>query len=67
MTENREGPEQPRSVAFVLRMCRVAGPALDWVAFTAALQSREGLAVAAKALAVLIPLVVRRLEGGQHH
>lgn len=45
--------EPTRSDPYLVRAWRFAGPALDLVALVAAHQQREGLAVTAKALAVL--------------
>jgi hypothetical protein len=48
-----EEPEPSRTVPLVERIRRIVGPVLDVVALVAAHQQHEGLAVVAKALAVL--------------
>ncbi|MEH0974997.1 hypothetical protein V6U77_28065 [Micromonospora sp. CPCC 205546] len=51
MKEQEQEPTRP--APYLVRVWRFAGPALELVALLAAHQQREGLAVAAKALAVL--------------
>ncbi|MEU5722694.1 hypothetical protein ABZ783_12825 [Micromonospora sp. NPDC047738] len=51
MQEQEQEPARP--IPYLVRVWRFAGPALELTALMAAHQQREGLAVAAKALAVL--------------
>lgn len=51
MQEQEQEPTRP--TPYLIRAWRFAGPALELVALVAAHQQREGLAVTAKALAVL--------------
>ncbi|MGI5215098.1 hypothetical protein [Plantactinospora sp. CA-290183] len=51
--EQEEVPEPPRPVPLAERIWRIVGSVLEVAALVAAHQQHEGLAVAAKALAVL--------------
>lgn len=51
MQEQEQEPSRP--TPYLVRIWRFAGPALELTALLAAHQQREGLAVTAKALAVL--------------
>ena len=52
-TVKEQEHEPTRPIPYMVRAWQFAGPALELVVLVAAYQQREGLAVAAKALAVL--------------
>ncbi|MEU4472398.1 hypothetical protein [Micromonospora sp. NPDC023888] len=51
--KEQQGQDPPRATSRTERVWQMARPALELVALAAAYQQHEGLAVAAKALAVL--------------
>ncbi|MFI9531508.1 hypothetical protein [Micromonospora rosaria] len=53
MQEQEREHEPTRPIPHIVRVWRIVGPVLEMVALVAAHQQREGLALAAKALAVL--------------
>ncbi|MFI7080924.1 hypothetical protein ACIBO1_26830 [Micromonospora sp. NPDC049903] len=61
-TVKEQEHEPTRPIPYLVRVWQFAGPALELVALVAAYQQREGLAVVAKALAVLgqATMLVRR-------
>ncbi|MEU7935239.1 hypothetical protein [Micromonospora echinofusca] len=64
--QEQQGQDPPRVTSRTERVWQIARPALELVALAAAYQQREGLAVAAKALAVLGQLTVTWFLGRGH-
>ncbi|MEU0081998.1 hypothetical protein ABZY58_29200 [Micromonospora tulbaghiae] len=64
--QEQQGQDPPRVTSRTERVWQIARPALDLVALMAAYQQREGLAVAAKALAVLGQSTVTWLVAKTH-